>query len=134
LSSAGGGFSYTGAPPEAAVFLDSATSLLSPHGYLHVPAGMSVPGTSLAGGLFDAACPVDISGPLRLHFSYGRFGGTGAGSFQPLCRFEAFPFETIVLGPLLSTRSGTAGFELVHGAVDVPPASRSRPIALRASP
>ncbi|MEY3230025.1 MAG: hypothetical protein RL689_112 [Planctomycetota bacterium] len=134
LSSGGGGFTYAGAPSEAAAFLDSATSLLSPHNYVHVPVGASVPGTSLAGGLFDPTCPIDISGPLRLHFSYGRFAGSGIGSFQPLCRFENFPFETIVVGPTLPTRSGTAGFELAYGAVDVPAAARSRPISLRASP
>ncbi len=134
LSSAGGGFAYADAPPEAAIFLDSATSLLAPHNYLHVPAGASVPGTAIAGGIIEPGCPIDISGPLRLHFSYGRFAGTGSGSFQPLCRFENFPFETIVTGQTLSTRSGTGAFEIVMGTVDVPQGARTRPIALRASP
>ncbi len=133
LSSVGGGFSYTGAPPEAAAFLDSATSLLSPHGYLHVPAGASVPGTALAGGLFEPGCPIDIASPLRLHFSYGRFAGTGGESFQPLCRYEGFPFETILTGPVLATRSGHAGFELAYASLDVSPGPRDRPISLRAT-
>ncbi len=132
LSSAGGGFVYAGAPPDAAAFLDSATSLLAPHNYLHVPAGASVPGTAIAGGLFTPECPIGMSGALRLHFSYGRFEGTGVEAIQPLCRYEAFPFETIATGPSLSTRSGHAGFELAFAAVDVPPGSRDRPISLRA--
>lgn len=134
LSSAGGGFLYDGAPPEAAIFLDSATSLLAPHNYLHVPAGASVPGTAIAGSIIEPGCPIDLSGPLRFHFSFGRFAGSGAGSFQPLCRFENFPFETIVTGPTFSTRSGTGAFELAFATLDVPAAARVRPVALRASP
>ena len=131
LSSAGGGFSYTGAPPDADAFLDSAASLLSPHAYLHVPAGATVPGTALAGGLFEPDCPIGMDAALRLHFSYGRFAGAGDESFQPLCRYERFPFETILTGPVLTTRSGHAGFELAHGSLDVPQGPRDRPISLR---
>ena len=133
LSSAGGGFSYAGAPSEAAIFLDSATSLLGPHNYLHVPAGAGVAGTTLAGGVFSPECPVGMTGPLRLHFSYGRFAGTGSETIQPLCRYEAFPFETIATGPTLSTRSGHAGFEVAFAAVEVPPGPRDRAISLRAA-
>lgn len=134
ISSAGGGFAYANAPAEAASLLDSATSLLAPHNYLYIPAGSSVPGTAMAGGIFEPGCPVDISGPLRLHFSFGRFAGSGAGSFQPTCRFESFPFDTVVTGPVLSTRSDASGFEVAHAFIDVPPAARTRPISLRASP
>jgi len=83
----------------------------------------------------DQRCPIGLSGQLRMHFSYGLFSGSGAGSFQPYCRYEAFPFDTIQTSPVLTTRTGDGSpFRLAFGSLDLPAQSRTRQISLRTVP
>ena len=128
-------FRLSGAPPEAQAFLNNPPSLLGPHNYVYVPEGETASGTALVGMVVDHRCPIGLSGPLRMHFSYGVFSGSGPGSFQPYCRFEAFPFDAIATAPVLSTRTGDAGpFRLAYGSLDLPAQTRNRQISLRACP
>ncbi|MCX5691709.1 MAG: hypothetical protein NTV94_18280 [Planctomycetota bacterium] len=128
-------FLLGGAPPEAQAYLNNPPSLLGPHNYVYVPEGQTASGTGLVGMVVDQRCPIGLSGQLRMHFSYGLFSGSGAGSFQPYCRFEAFPFDTIRTSPVLTTRTGDESpFRLAYGSLDLPAQSRTRQISLRAVP
>jgi hypothetical protein len=115
--------------------LNNPPSLLGPHNYLYLPAGISLGGNAIAGSVYEPGCPIGIDGPLRVHFSYGLFSGAGSGSFRPSCRYEAFPFDEIVAGPTLSTRTGDGSpFRVAYGQLDVPAGARDRQIAFRAAP
>lgn len=128
-------FLLDGAPPEAQAYLNNPPSLLGPHNYIYVPEGQSASGAALVGMVVDPRCPVGLSDPLRLHFTYGLFSGSGAGSFQPYCRYESFPFTTIRTEPLHTTRTGNDGpFQLAYGSMDLPAEARTRQISLRAVP
>lgn len=128
-------FLLSGAPAQAEEYLNNPPSLLGPHNYIHVPEGGSASGAGLVGMVIEPACPIGLSGPLRMHFSYGVFSGSGAGSFEPHCRYEAFPFTAIVSSPVVSTRTGDSGpFRLAFGLMELPAEARTRQISFRAVP
>jgi len=128
-------FRVDGAPAEAQAFLNNPPSQLGPNNYVYVPEGATASGAGLVGMVMDPRCPIGLSGNLRLHYSYGLFSGSGAGSFQPYCRFEAFPFTTIQTSPIVSTRTGDDGpFRIAFGMLDIAAEARNRQVSFRAVP
>jgi len=134
-SGASGQFAFTGAPAELNKYLNNPPSLLGPNNYLYVAAGAIASGAINQGLSLDSTCPISISGPLRFHYSYGLFTGSGAGNFQPFVRFEEPPYEAVFDGGVTSTRTGDASpSRMVFASFDLPAAPRTRNIAFRATP
>lgn len=131
-----GGFAYNGAPASADAYLNSFSSGLVPLNYLYVPSGQSVATRSIVGFLLRDNSQLPLNGPLRFHFSYGLFSGSGAGSFQPFMRYESHPFDTVFTGPVVTTRTGDASaFRVATGSISLTAsAARTRGFSLRPAP
>lgn len=127
-----GQFDYSGAPIDLHSFLNNPPSLLGPLNYVYVPEGRVVPGGVLCGVSHSPICAVSVNNPLRYHFTYGLFAGSGLGSFRPYLRRDSAPFTTLVEGPMLTTReSSSGGPRVVSGSIDLDRGRRSYPIGLR---
>jgi hypothetical protein len=127
-----GQYEYAGAPGPLDVYLNNPPSLLAPMNYMYLPQGRTVSGQVATGMVMAANCWLDVNEPLRFHFTYGLFGGAGAGGFQPVIRRDSTPFTVLATSPPISTRTGEiAADRIEHGTLDLPAADRQHPIALR---
>lgn len=124
-----GAFTYNDAPAFHVALLNSRASLNSPLDYLHVAAGLSASGNASTGIVLDSTSPIDASGNLRFHLSYGLFEGEGPGSFRPAVRLNVPPYPNLCTGPLTSTRN--ASNALTHLTLDCPAAVRAGPLNFR---
>jgi len=113
---------YSGAPQDLDRFLN-ASSLLAPADYLYLPAGQIAPGTVGTGLSVDADTPLGIANQLRFHYVYAEATGSGPGSFRPVIRA---PGSELVVGPVTSTRTGSAGVasRAASGFLDLPAGPR----------
>lgn len=119
-------FQTSAAPPSVDRYLNAIASGLGPHSYIYLAPGLVAPGTVAQGMVLYIIAPFAVAEPLRFHYAYAEFDGTGAGSFRPIVRSDdAPPFPELATGDVISTRSGAGGGTRARRAwLDLPAGER----------
>lgn len=99
-----------------------------PAGYTYLPHGMTVPWTNNVGQTLDAPHPMDITGPLRWHFTYYHWpaaAGAQLGYVSPTVREQWPGSANVVYASTSLTTSGGGVPGLRDFALSVPSGPRS---------